>query len=296
MKFDEFEARLNDLLDRRLEWDADPEVAQLIKDSAEHRSLAAAYAAAVSPRTLNKLDPLPPCAPPAALADRILAALAPVAHLPQAADSAAVQTTAAPHDQGARTTFNGWWAACLALAAALLVAVGMLVFRAQQSPDGLPLANSDQSAPATDSPTGGSHEVAVSPNHTVEHPQTIDPASTASTGESGGPATNDAPVPAAGDATIGALAHEARDKYADLARNTQQAMSEVAMLLPGFGPPPKAKQKPGADAEAANEANEPSGDWAGHVGDGLEPLTRSAVGALDFILQALPVEQTAPRS
>lgn len=56
MRLEEFEQRLNRLLDDRRSWDDDPQIAALIRESAEHRELARAYRQAVSPRTLRRIS------------------------------------------------------------------------------------------------------------------------------------------------------------------------------------------------------------------------------------------------
>jgi hypothetical protein len=52
----------------------------------------------------------------------------------------------------------------------------------------------------------------------------------------------------------------------------------------------------GSRSVEGDAAGDAPGGWAGNVGEGLEPLTRSAVGALDFILQALPAGNVEPKS
>jgi len=306
MKFEAFEARLNELLDQRQGWDADPEIARLIRDSAEHRAWAVAYGAAVDRQTLDQIAGLSDFDPPAELSARVLAALCaemapltaavPLSPTPLCGSDPAplcgsdpaplCGSDPAPLCGSARGTepvtlasglrqangqIPGWLSVAMAIAATVLLAVGLAQLTPDQAGSGVPLA---QARVPVGNPTS------VAPDQLVE---TLPPI----TAESDDP-------------PIGTLMNEARSKYADLARDTQQAVAEVAVLLPGFGSRAASRQQaagaagPGEDDSSAAPHND--ADWAGSVGDGLEPLTRSAVGALDFILQALPTGGAEPKS
>lgn len=290
MKFEAFEARLNELLDQRQGWDADPEIARLLRDSAEHRAWAVAYGAAVDRQTLDQIAGLSDFDPPAELSARVLAALcAETAPLTAAAplDPAPLcGSDPAPLCGSARGTepvtlasglrqangqIPGWLSVAMAIAATVLLAVGLAQLIPDQAGSGVPLAKAR--VPVGD-PTS------VAPDQLVE---TLAPATAESE-----------------DPPIGALMSEARNKYADLARDTQQAVAEVAVLLPGFGSRSASRQQAsraaGQPEGVSSDAPHSDADWAGSVGDGLEPLTRSAVGALDFILQALPTGGAEPKS
>lgn len=289
MKFDVFEARLNELLDQRRSWESDPEVAQLIRDSAEHRALAAAYGAATDRQTLESIDRLPACRPPLDLASRVLAALQ--ADTSQVRPSAESVVVAHASRERASWAPPSWLSALFAVAATLLVAFGLSLLVPEPGATGVQLGRAAAPAlPVED----------AAPRVDVTPGQLVDVPATAQSVDAQAPESAPAPEAVAqdGEPTIGALVTEARDKYADLARDTQQAVSEVAVLFPGFGMRSSAaRSSANAAAQGSGAASgENPGDWAGNVGEGLEPLTRSAVGALDFILQALPAGGAEPRS
>ncbi|MBL9121995.1 MAG: hypothetical protein JNG90_00050, partial [Planctomycetaceae bacterium] len=258
MKFEAFEARLNELLDQRQGWDADPEVARLIRDSAEHRAWAVAYGAAVDRQTLDQVAGLPDFEPPSRFSARVLAALRAEAS-PQATaaplDAAlldetplggsaagAEQVTLASGLHEVQRPIPGWLSVAMAIAATLLLAMGLAQLAPDQSSSGVPVASARVPA---GKPTS------VAPDQLVE---TLAPATAESE-----------------DPPIGTLMSEARNKYADLARDTQQAVAEVAVLLPGFGNRAASRHQPagaaGPAGGVASDAPHSEADWAGSVGD-----------------------------
>lgn len=290
MRFDEFEQALNQLLDERRSFDSEPEVARLIRESARHRALAASYAELIEAKTLERIDPLPPCEPPADLAARVLAHL----RSPAAAEAPLARLAASEVVPSGRFDWllDRRLAAGLALAAAVLLAIGLFVsgrqpgeganqvVKSQPSEPSVLPAEADVASRADSAPQGDMATAAPGGERIARD--------VADSGDQQGQATE--------EATIGALATEARDKYAELARDTQKVMSEVAMLLPGFGSPSRNRRGGEDRDEFADGPEGSSEDWAGDVSDGLEPLTRSTVGALDFILKALPVESASAAS
>lgn len=278
MKFDQFEARLNQLLDERRGWESDAEICRLIEDSAEHRALAMSYSEAVDRQTLERLFPLPAAAAPGELAQRVLAALRTASPVGIGDDygTSTEQTAQAGQVDLLTTARSGRLAAAMALAATVLLAVGLSQWR--------PQPHAEQPAIAQAPAAGDATAEAIAPVPQLPGPDAI---AASTDDEASQPQTEDSPD----EETIGALVHEVRDKYADLARDTQQAMSEVALLLPGFSGRSSARR-----GNATEPTAERPNDWAGQVGDGLEPLTRSTVGALDFILQSLPGRPGEPRS
>lgn len=293
MKFDAFEVRLNELLDQRRSWESDPEVARLIRDSFEHRALAVAYGAVTDRQTLERVDRLPACGAPADLASRVLSELqTELVDVRQGQEQAIAANSQAGWAEANRVRWEPlrWFSVVLAVAATVLVAFGLSLLvpkpgTTEFADSVRPIEQVPQVAPAAES----------APSQLVEAPQADKPVDAVRQPAATAP---EEAIAQDREPTIGALMTEARDKYADLARDTQQAVSEVAVLLPGFGT--RSSSTRAASNAAASDSGAVEGDaaggWAGNVGEGLEPLTRSAVGALDFILQALPAGSVEPKS
>jgi hypothetical protein len=243
MNCQQFEARLNDLLDERSPLEMDDALHGHFRQCAPCRQLFSGYVDLLQVMRFRS-----PPQPAPDLAERIVAAAvrqqADAEELPvrlDAAGSPAVSRTPVltadlaasavtwwPMQRWAGATRRVWWrAAGIAVAAAVLVAV-CLRFQ----------------PPAVDN--------TVSPE--------------------GGLVKQDAP--AAEPRALSELAQDAAHCYAGLARETRSEFSDVLALVP------RVEGTPAAMFLGAEDATVPTADVASHVREGLRPLADSAMAAL----------------
>ena len=82
---------------------------------------------------------------------------------------------------------------------------------------------------------------------------------------------------------------EADDPYVDLAKETGQSLATVVLYVPGIG-----GAKGIMDIETDPEADEPA--WAIQMSEGLRPVTESVTETLNILLRSFPVAELASRS
>lgn len=99
-------------------------------------------------------------------------------------------------------------------------------------------------------------------------------------------------APAADEEPLGRLLVEMKTKYADLARETQQSVNDVTLLVPGVT---VGRQPEAVDAQPADSELRPKG-WVNDVADGLSPITESTRGAFNLLLEGLLADAGEPRS
>ncbi|MGD9645901.1 MAG: hypothetical protein AB7U73_09320 [Pirellulales bacterium] len=257
MNSDQFESRLNELLDRRIAPDADPEVMRAAEQFASCRSLMGAYRAVVDGVVAMETP-----RPPADLADQVMRQWR--------REKVANRCRAAQHRVVKRGTSRQ---ALFAAAAALLIASPALgwLWRQASDTDGQPIAATagkassavdDHAFRATDGTEHGPiAKVASVPMRT---PDTVRVA------DAGPDAASVATSDASEDSTIKTKPENSATRGVD----------EMASLL---GPPHDAIDGSLGETPPAAEG----AAWVGEVSEGFQPIAESAAGALDFLLEVL---------
>ncbi len=82
---------------------------------------------------------------------------------------------------------------------------------------------------------------------------------------------------------------EADDPYVELAKETGQSLAAVVLYVPGIG-----GAKGIMDVESDPQADEPA--WAVQMSEGLRPVTESVTETLNILLRTFPVAELASRS
>jgi hypothetical protein len=90
-----------------------------------------------------------------------------------------------------------------------------------------------------------------------------------------------------------ASAKPQRQGYVSLTEETRQSVSDLALLLPGSGRVAASGGESGQEAATESGTTAQPG-WFNDVSTGIQPLTRTASGALDFFLEALPADDLDP--
>jgi anti-sigma factor RsiW len=256
MQCEEFEDRLNLVLDERGRPECDAELSLHAEACAECRHVAALYGA-----LLDGFYALSAPRAPADMAARVLVDIG-------------------PRRSSARGTVVY---AALATAACLLVAIGPLV--RLLSPESNSLAQKStnretQPAPlaakaASSSPLQQGHLPPLRTTAALNQRVLL------------GPAMHES-LPLF--ASLPILAADPRgDLYGELAKETGSGLAAIVLYVPGIG-----GARGIIDAESSVVDPEPA--WAVQVSEGLRPVTDSVADTLNLLLKALPVTELASRS
>jgi hypothetical protein len=247
MTSDQFETRLNELLDRRIAPEADPEVLRIAEQYTECRSLLGAYRAVVD----GVVETDPP-RPPADLADRVM----------KQWRREKVGNRCLVAQRRVVTGVANRRALC-ATAAALLIAGPGLGWLWHQVGDIQPLATLPAQPPAAIAELA-SNRVAPAPIAAALNTAAPNTDATTDVSTNAAAASNPKPVGTA-----------------------SRAMGEMASLLgPGQRPSP-AGDRPSASVPGATPPAAEGAAWVGEVSQGFQPIAESAAGALDFLLEVL---------
>jgi hypothetical protein len=291
MQCEEFEDRINTVLDQRSRPEWNDELRLHLETCAECRALTAAYGAALDGfYTLCAAQ-----APPADLAERVLADLRPrPATAPRVALVAAILATAA------------------GLAIALLPTIEPVPQVAQlEQPAERPAAPAGEAVPSEPAPALANKAPEQLAQPTVEAPAVADtavsppvpataPAETASAAD---------PDKAADPARLASANRPRRalvlpkwlrlkrgagnagksndDPYADLMKETGRGLASLVLAVPGVGGRRGILEPQPANAEPA---------WAAGVSDSIRPVTDSVTETFNILLRTIAVSDPASRS
>jgi hypothetical protein len=261
MQCEEFEHRLNLVLDERGRPECDAELSLHAEACTECRHLAALYGALLEGFYALSAPQAPPD-----MAARVLVDIGP-----------------------RRSNARGQIVyAALATAACLLVAIGPLV--RWMSPEVNSLAQKSTNQNATNRETQPVQLAAKTASPTSSQATHTRPARDLSVSKRRdllGPAMHET-LPLLASLPI-LSANPRDDLYGELAKETGSGLAAIVLYVPGIG---------GArgiiDAESTLADPEPA--WAVQVSEGLRPVTDSVTDTLELLLKALPVTELASRS
>jgi hypothetical protein len=262
MNRDQFEQRLNEVLDRRESPEADAQLRAAAEASTELRQLLSAYASAIEGA---RQQPIPACRE-----DFDQQIMSYVKRSPATGLEPAVVT---PVDRS-QAAQRRWVAGVLALAAAVMLVAApawWLAPRGAQDP-------SDHSTELARTRAGAVPEV---------------PESAPDTALTAGPTAGQGDV-AAQEGEVDAPARSESDRsrpaaadFEQLTRDATEQFSALAALLPGIRVEELAADDRASDAQAGTTSGE---NVLGQMGEGLEPLASSTTGALGFLFKMLPTD------
>lgn len=271
MNREQFEARLNELLDRRIAPEADPEVLRVAEQFTECREVLGAYRALFD--GVAEMD-LP--RPPANLARNVMAQWR--------REKVGGRYLVAQRHVVRGATSRG---ALFAAAAAMLLVGPGLGWLWQRSATSQAQATTPRQ---TTTNTPASSLAAIRPA-AINNRDTVIAASQ----QAEAPADVAAPAPVAEIAAAAPSTPATTPATAAAPRATPStlAASQIASLL-GPDQRPASDTRPsgdnGAAAPAGNTGATPAADgaaWVGEVSQGFQPIAESAAGALDFLLEVL---------
>lgn len=256
-----FEARVNEVLDERRQLSADEQLRALSREDAASRKLLDAYAA-----MLEGVDSLESPRAPEDMGERVLAQLT----RPAVVRFPAIQSP-----------FAQRVAALAAIAAALLIAVAWWQYG---SPGDAKMAKRGVTA-KVDEPIAGQKDG----DNETSNVATADAATQKSDATKESRETVNAP---ADDPPLGTMVRDTSEAYAQLVRDTQKSMADLALLFPSLGRAKRESspsQQPPTDIQTSPEGS-PAPTWMNQMNDGLRPITSATSGAFNMLLRSLPAE------
>ena len=286
MNREQFEARLNELLDRRIAPEADPEVLRVAEQFTECREVLAAYRALFD--GVAEMD-LP--RPPADLARNVMVQW-------RREKVTGRYLVAQRHVVRGATSRSALFAAAAAL---LLVGPGLGWLWQRSATSQAQATHSQQSGATSLSPTAATPTNSVAANSSPAINESDSPVAVSQQAETPAAPADAAPAPRAEIAAAPAAA----PPKATAPRTTPSTLAagQIASLL-GPGQRPSGDKPHLGDSIAADEngaaggadtsaKNVPStgaaggAAWVGEVSQGFQPIAESAAGALDFLLEVL---------
>jgi len=254
MTHNDFEDRLNAVLDEREQLDADERLRARSREDSRSRELLDSYWA-----MLAGIDSVETPPAPWDMSQRVISELTQPAVI--------------------RFSLHRRVAAVVAVAAALLATVAWWQF---ESPDHIGIAsrnaadNVEVGESLSDQQEGASKSASAVAAETTRNSESL----------------AEAPEE---DPPLGTMVRESGEAYAQLVRDTQESMADLALLFPDVGLAKRKSSPPkegpiDVDPSAESSDSPRATGWMNQMTDGLRPLTNATSGAFNILLRSLPSE------